>query len=848
MNNLFLSASTLALGLGAGSALAQSNSSSTVGEVIVTGTRATGVKAADSAAPIQIIGNQALQRTGAVSLPDTLLASVPSLIVDHTGGDQAAVLSIAAIRGVSPNDTLVLIDGKRRHSTSSLNNNGGQGGIYIGASSADLSFIPVGAIDHVEALTDGAAAQYGSDAIAGVLNVILKTSPSAGTASATAGQFYEGDGQTGSWYINKGMPIGDKGFVNVTLEEQYHGFTQHGLGDRRVTDINGNVRPGRSPVDIAGIPGAPGYPYINRIEGDPHYNLYNVFVNSGYDITPDLQVYAFGNYSDRVASHYENYRLPSRVVGVTSTGATVYPFPHGFSPREQYDEVDYSIAGGIKGRLAGWNFDVSSTYGRNLQSVYLKDSANASLYKLFQAASPVPITPQSTFYNGQYDFQEITNNLDITRSFPVDWAAGPLNVALGFEQRRDTYRINPGEPNSYYAEGVQSFDGYTPLDAGSHSRSNYAVYGDFAFTPIPHLSTDFAVRYENYSDFGNTVVGKFTGRYDFNSAFAVRGTVSTGFRAPTLQEEFYSATNSSPTGTTVVLPANSAAAQIAGFQKLKPEKSDNYSLGIVLHPAPSLQITADAYLIYIRDRIGSTGPIFGGAAGFGGAHGLGVVSQAVLDAIAARGATVEPGAGYANISTYRNARNTRTAGVEVTATYSSDFDHFGHVDWSVGVNYNKTDTTKYFPLPAQVVNNAFGQTALPSIINAPDGTPPLKVIAQAFWTLGKFSTTLRETITTDTSELTSFNGLTATNAVTETVPTAAITDLSFDYRVTHDIKLTVGANNLFNQFPPSIPVGVNSSGVTSPISPNIYAFGVPLLFSPYGINGGFYYGRVTVNF
>ena len=844
MNRLFLSVSTLALGLSAGAALAQSDPANAISEVIVTGTRTAGVKAADSAAPVQIIGNQALQRTGSVSLPDALLASVPSLIVDHTGGDQAAVLSIAAIRGVSPNDTLVLVNGKRRHSTSSLNNNGGQGGIYIGASSADLSFIPVGAIDHVEALTDGAAAQYGSDAIAGVLNVILKTSPSAGTASATAGQFYEGDGATGSWSFNKGVPIGDKGFVNVTVEEQYHDFTQHGIGDRRETDINGNVRAGRPAVNVAGIPKADGYPNFNKIEGDPNYNLYNAFVNTGYDIAPNLQVYAFGNYSRRVASHYENYRVPSRVTGTTSTGVVVYPFPTGFSPREQYDETDYALTAGIKGAVAGWNFDLSSTYGRNLQDVYLKDSANASLYKLFQSASPVPIAPQRTFYNGQYDFSEITNNLDITRSFPVNWAAGPLDVAVGVEQRRDFYKISAGEPNSYYAEGVQSFDGYTPLDAGGHARSNYAVYAEGSLQPISHLKTDLAVRYEHYSDFGSTVIGKFTGRYDFNSAIAFRGTASTGFRAPTLQEEFYSATNSSPTGTTVVIPANSAAAQIAGFQKLKPEKSDNYSAGFVLHPIPRLQITADAYLIYIKDRIGSTGPIFGSAAFFQG----NIVSQSVLNAIAARGATVEPGAGYANISTYRNVRNTKTSGAEVTATYSSDFDHIGHVDWTLGVNYNKTETTKYFPLPAQVVNNAFGQTATPAFINPPDGTPPLKVIAQAFWTLGKFSATLRETITSKTSELTSFTGLTAANAVKETVPTTAITDLSFDYRWTRQIKFTIGANNLFDKFPPSIPTGINASGVTSPISPNIYAFGVPLLFSPYGINGGYYYGRVTVAF
>jgi iron complex outermembrane receptor protein len=848
MNKLFLGVSALALTCSAGTAFAQTTDTQ---EVIVTGTRTVGVKAADSAAPIELVGNAALQRTGATSLSDSLLAAVPSLNVDHNAGDAAAVLSIAALRGVSPNDTLVLVDGKRRHATADLYVDGGSA--YSGAATVDLSFIPVGAIDHVEVLTDGAAAQYGTDAIAGVVNIILKKSASAGVASLTGGQYFEGDGDSGSWYINKGIPLTDKGFLNVTLEEQYHGFSTQGIGDRRVQGPSGAPLAGDNALTTAGIQAADNYPSENRLNGDPTYNLYNGFWNAGYDITPDLQFYAFGNYSQRVSSHFENYRVPTKVSGVTSTGATVYPLPDGFDPREKFNETDYSFTEGFKGTLAGWHWDLSNTYGRDNVQVSTINSANAQLYPVLQALSPTVIAPQRNFYDGGYINSEMTNTLDIDRSFPMSWAASPLNVALGAEQRHDTYSIQNGEPPSYYGAGAQSFDGYLPQDAGTHGRTNYAFYGDFAIDPITHLHTDFAVRYEHYSDFGSTVVGKVTARYDFNPMIAVRGTASTGFRAPTLAEEYYSGTNVSPTSADVQLPPNSSAAALAGFGKLKPEQSDNYSVGVVLHPIPRLQITADAYSILIKDRILVSGFIFGEESGCGVSAGCStpnVVSQGVLNAISARGVTLDSGLSYAGISIFANAANTRTDGLEATATYSSDFEEYGHVDWSLGFNYNKTDITKLDALPATVTNAAFGQTALlnaAALSGLTDSTPREKAILQAYWTFHQWSVNLRETIYGSSSEMTSFNGSgEGLYAFKETIPATGITDLEIAYRVTPQIKLSVGANNLFNQFPPTTPNRLNGTTL-EPVN-GALVWNVPYSFSPYGINGGYYYGRVTFTF
>jgi iron complex outermembrane receptor protein len=266
-----------------------------------------------------------------------------------------------------------------------------------------------------------------------------------------------------------------------------------------------------------------------------------------------------------------------------------------------------------------------------------------------------------------------------------------------------------------------------------------------------------------------------------------------------------------------------------------------------MHPLPKLQITADLYSILIKDRILVSGFIFGEEAGYGT---NGVVSQGVLNAIAARGVTLDSGLSYAGISIFANAGNTRTDGLEATATYSSDFDEYGHVDWSLGFNYNKTDVTKLNPLPATVTNVAFGQTeflnanALTGLI---DSTPREKAILQAYWTLNQWSVNLRETIYGDSSQLTSFDGSgEGASAFKEVVPATGITDVEVAYRLTSQIKLSVGANNLFNQFPPSTP-NASNGGRIEPVNGALVS-GVPYGFSPYGINGGYYYGRVTFTF
>jgi iron complex outermembrane receptor protein len=836
-----MSASVIALTacIASNAAAADASAASNVEEVIVTGTRALGMKAADSPAPIQVLGATALKQVGQPDLIQAIAQNLPSFNAQAFGGDAANLTLSAALRGLNPNDTLVLINGKRRHSTANLSVLGGSP--YSGSATADLGLVPVGAIDHIEVLQDGAAAQYGSDAVAGVVNIILKSADHGGSVTATGGQYFENGGKTGAWSFNNGMTLGDKGFLNFTLEERYHDFSQQGGSDRRLYDINNNLRPTNNPIDSAGVVLQPGAPNVNRIVGDAHYNIYNFFYNGGYDIGGGMQVYSTGSYSHRNADSFENYRVPTKISGTTSTGVKYFPLPAGFNPTETLAEDDFAVTVGVKGDLDGWSWDLSSTYGQDKDDIFTKNSANAQLFPVLAAASPTPIIPQRDFYDGTFRASEWTGNLDVVKTFDIG-AASPLNFAFGAETRRNEFEIVSGEPSSYFGAGAQSFTGYDPSNAGKHTRTDYAGYVDLAVDPITGLHVDLAGRYSHYSDFGEATVGKLTARYDFNPMIAVRGTISNGFRAPTLQEEFYSGTNVSPSSATVQLPANSPSAVIAGFAPLKPEKSTNYSLGFVAHPIDGLQITVDAYQIEIRNRIQTTGFLYGSAVA-GGKNNI--ISQAILNAITAHGNTLDSGISYAGISVFTNAVDTRTRGLEATATYASDFAEYGRVDWSLGYNHNETTITKLAPLPAQDFSaspTVITQTSLlsPSALTGlTTATPKDKLVGNAFWKLGKWTVNLRESVYGKSSELVSTSNVTTKLEIGVT----AITDLNVSYMITDSIKLDVGANNLLDEKPPTVPVlsiGKPADGGN--------VWNAPMTFSPFGINGGYYYGRVTLTF
>jgi iron complex outermembrane receptor protein len=476
-------------------------------EVIVTGTRQKGIVAAESAAPIQIISGDALRATGKTNMIDALAQLVPSFQAQAFGADMANQTLQARLRGLSPNHVLVLVDGKRRHTTASLAIDNGSA--YSGGAGVDLNFVPMAMVDHIEVLTDGAAAQYGSDAIAGVINFILKKNSSGGSVNATYGGFFDGGGSTTEVDANAGFAPVENSFFNITAQVSNHGHTDRGNPDPRTDPA---YFTGSYPN--SNIPLVPGYPDINHIQGDAETHFKLVGFNAGVDLPGSVQLYSNGTYGSKDSKSYENYRVPNKVVydpataaasaaldGLTPPAAgttiTTYPFPLGFNPLEESKENDFQLVAGLKGSIFDWTWDLAQAYGEDHMDVYTIDSANATLY------ADTGSTP-SNFYDGKFISTQSTTTLDIVKDFDLG-LAGPLTVAFGGEHRRETWVLGPGDANSYIGGGAQSFPGYAATLATNASRHSDAGYVDLAATPVTGLKLDVAGRYEDYSDFGSAL-------------------------------------------------------------------------------------------------------------------------------------------------------------------------------------------------------------------------------------------------------------------------------------------------------------------------------------------------------
>ncbi|NRR32642.1 TonB-dependent receptor [Oxalobacteraceae bacterium] len=775
------------------------------GAVIVTGTRASGLKVENSASPIQLLDAGTLQRTGQPDLIQALAQNLPSFTAQAFGGDTANLTLSARLRGLSPNNTLVLINGKRRHGTANL---AVLAGPYQGAAAADLNYIPVAAIDHIEVLQDGAAAQYGSDAIAGVINIILKSNTRGGNASVTGGGYVDGGGRTADASVNMGFEPFDKAYLSVTAESKYHGYSDRGGIDPRVID----------PATIKANPlvfQAPGYPHVNHISGDAQYHLQILAANFGAEIAPGLDLYAIATYGHKEARAFENYRMPSRLPAI---------YPLGFSPKETLKQDDFGFTAGIKGKLSGWSWDLSSTYGKDTSRIGNADSANVSLF------NDTGSTP-TQFKAGEFIASQLTSSLEANREFDVGMS-GPLNLAFGLEHRVDKFAIVAGDAAASYKEGSQAYPGFSEVQAGSHKRTNGAAYIDVSGAPVKDLTVDLAARYEHFSDFGNAKVGKLTSRYDFTPALGLRGTFSNGFRAPTLAEEYYTATNVSPTSAFVQLAPNSAGAKLVGIDGLKPERSSNLSIGLVLNPASNLAITLDAYQITIRDRIVGSGALYG--------SGGDVNSPVVRAAIIANGNVLDPTVTKTGINIFSNAVNTRSRGLEFVTTLNSSYGGYGKVDWSLAANYNKVEVTKVNQAPAQLLPQVLLDKAAFSDLET--ASPRMRVNLGALWKTGAWTVNLRESIYGKSSEFNSEDG--STYFKTE-IGRRAITDLEVSYKVTPALSLALGANNLFNQYPSQV-----SAQFLAAERAELDNGAVTVLpsFSPFGINGGYYYARANYKF
>ena len=835
----------------------------TLQQVIVTGTRQKGIIAAESAAPIQIIAGDTLEATGKTNLIDALAQLVPSFQAQAFGSDMANQTLQARLRGLSPNHVLVLVDGKRRHTTASLAIDGGSA--FSGGAGVDLNFIPMAAVDHIEVLTEGAAAQYGSDAIAGVINIILKKNNSGGNVDATYGRFFDGGGNTTKVEANAGFAPTENSFINLTAQVSNHGHTDRGYPDPRTEPA---YYTGSYPN--SNIPLVPGYPNINFIQGDAESHFKLFAFNAGVTLPGNIEFYTNGTYGNKDSQSFENYRVPAKVSYDPTTAATTaaadgltpppagttiatYPYPLGFSPLEESKENDFQLVAGLKGAIFGFNWDFAEAYGEDNMKVYTIDSANATLY------ADTGSTP-TNFYDGKFISTQSTTTLDITRDFDLG-LAGPLTVAVGAEHRRETWVLGPGDPSSYIGGGAQSFPGYSSVIATNAFRHSDAGYLDLAATPIEGLKLDAAGRYEAYSDFGDATVGKFTARYDFNPMIALRGTVSSGFRAPTLAEEHYTNVNVGPTTAFVQLAPDGPGTGLLGLGGgLKPERSTNLSFGVVFRPLDNLTATIDAYQIVVTNRIVASGNINGqtsnsplpGATAYPGAAN-------VTAAIAASGLSIDPGVianGTTGVNLFANGIDTRTRGVDFTLTSPQEYP-FGHIDYTLGGSFNYTVVTKAISgtpqMGGQPLFDAQAITALES------QSPRITVNMGAHYTVSNYYVDLHEIIYGKSSSCDNFDSNTSMTPYgtpckaysgglyyyQDHIGTVGITNLELGTNLTERLTLALGANNLFNRYPNT--VNPANTALNAAAFDNAAVEKYPP-FSPFGIDGGFYYARLHYKF
>jgi iron complex outermembrane recepter protein len=752
----------------------------------------------------------------------------------------------------------VLINGKRRHTTSNIDVAGTDN--FGGGAGADLNLIPADAIDHVEVLTDGAAAQYGSDAIAGVVNIILKKSPEGGNLQASYGGYQDGGGKTDDVTGNIGFQPYDGAYINFTGEFRNHGHTVRSEALPFYSALADGLPPagsypgaGLKPIDLNAV-SDPGFPVLNKISGDAQYQSKLASFDSGFKLSEDVEFYSFGTWGQKDAAAYENFRLPhiasytpAPIGGVAQP--TEYFYPYGFTPEEAIEEVDYGLTGGVRGVLVGWNWDVSSTYGRDVNDFYTEDSVNTTAYAkgvtntATSYTSPAGYSPTS-FYDGLFKTTQWTNNLDLDHEFDVG-LAGPLNVALGAEHRRDSFTAGAGTPLSYLGGGGASFAGFSPTDAGGHARTNDAGYVDLAAKVIGGLRLDIAGRYEEFSDFGSARSGKFTARYDFNPEFALRGTISNGFRAPTVAEEYYTKTSTSPTSTGVQLAANSPAAALFGLGNLQPETSVNYSGGLVFTPVPEFTGTLDLSHINLDHRIVSSQSFYSLIANSANTAGVQQPAyQLVSSALAINGNQLNPAIFTDSVNFFLNGVDTSTDSVDLALDYVTLFGSFGKVDWSVNANYNKTEITSVRESPAQLAALGLAVLNPTGFAGLTGAQPKFNLQFGGLWTYEKLTVNLREIIHDTTANITDVAG----NGVQTFYDTKSgiipITNVDIGYNVLNSLKLSVGAVNLFNRYPDKVPVGLIAyyNALGQSFGATQYAA------SPIGIDGGYYYVKATYTF
>lgn len=764
--------------------------------VIVTGTRETGRKARQSLAPIDVVSAKQISQTGQPNLREALAQLLPSLTMPTAGFDTGALTDSISLRGLNANETLVLVDGKRRHTTANIYSNPGP---QQGTTPVDIDMIPMAAIDHVEVLRDGASAQYGSDAVAGVVNIILKKQDHGFHAQSISGITAAKDGFQQGVYLDGGAKLGQRGFVHVSGDFFHTDHTYRSAPDARTGTK------------------------VNNVLSQPEQTRESVAIKAGYDLTDSIQAYATGTYAHRHAESYQNYRLPSSVSKYPGYAAQ---YPWGYSPLITLDEDDYELTAGLKGTFIGWNWDLSTVYGRDFDSIGLKNSANTIL-ETTQGRSPTKFNDVQGFNNSQW-----TSGLDLSRNFHLSGWPHAINVAGGTSYRYESYSIGAGSADSLAGSGSDALSGTNPGNTGNFNRDVIAGYIDVSTHLTKNWQIDLAGRYEHYTDVGDTENGKISTRYDVSPRLAFRATISNGFHAPTLAQEHYSSLAVSPTAARGLIAVNSAGALQNGASPLKSERSTNVSGGIVMEPFRKLHVTVDVYQINLRDQIMPGGQVYGTQA----AAALQTNGFTLPNTISWQ---TNPNALSTNW--FANVASTRTQGLDLTATYATRLGDIGRIDWDVAINLNRTR------LSHQGTNANGGPLLNPqSIAYLTTAYPRSKMIWGGRFTSGKWTVGVHEIRYGQvTSQLSYYGGAGNTQSLSgsgnyrefKNTP-KFITNMEVTYRALPQLAVTLGANNIFDARPSRVPDNNRYLG-----APQYY-----MSTSQLGMNGGFYYLRGDISF
>ncbi|WP_333570371.1 TonB-dependent receptor plug domain-containing protein [Sphingorhabdus sp.] len=834
---------------------AEAEEATGINAIIVTGTRRTDRTVADSTVPVDVISGEALLNSGTTETNKLLNQLVPSFNFPQPSlTDGTDSLRPATLRGLAPDQVLVLVNGKRRHQSALVNLNGSVG---RGSTAVDLNTIPPLAIERLEVLRDGAASQYGSDAIAGVINIQLKKGIG-GRAQATFGKYitemedvgqvdtvslttgltdnpvitYTGedrkrrDGDTYTFASNFGLPLGDNGYVNLTAEYKDRSPTNRSGPDIRRNYFN------------AGDPREATFNRYAHRYGDGVSQDLNFFVNGGIEFSDSAEFYTFGSYGIRKGNGAGFYRRSADVRNrdwAASTTTFVPIYADGFLPLIASEIVDISAAAGLRGAMSGWDYDLSVVYGSNRLDYNIENTVNTSLGGTVSARQ---------FDAGGLRSGQTSMNLDMRRDLDIGIGQS-VSLAVGGEYRNENYKIVPGELQSYVngpfsaapynaAGGAQVFPGFRPANATDVSRDSFAGYIELDADLSDSLTMQLAGRYEHFSDFGDTINGKAAARYEIVDGVALRGSISTGFRAPSLAQQSFATTSTNNVGGVLIevgtFPVSSSVAVALGAQPLTPEKSVNLGGGVTFTPISGLSITADYYNIKINDRITLTENLQG---------------TDVLALLTSAGVT-----GVSSARFFINGIDTRTSGLDIVASYRVPEFGLGKFRVSVGYNLNNTKITDRRVFSGFTAQRLFARQ---ESYRLTDGQPKNKLNATLDWDYNNLGMTLRTNRYGEVFLPSGFSTA-ANNSNIAIGPGIVpgdiflspkwITDLEFRFKPVESVSIAFGANNVLDVYPDRLPFGT-VDGVSYGLNNSFLPYSSQ---SPFGFSGRFVYGRVSIDF